>query len=417
MFDQTPSIRYHPRMAHRVVIVGGGFGGVTAAKALKQSGLRDIDITVISDKPHLEYYGVLYRLIRGESPDEACLPLRVVLGKGIRRVIDTVEKVDAAKKMVQGKHGSYIYDTLILAPGSVAAYFGIAGMEEQSITMKSAEEAVAIRRRVIRQVTAMVKAVGAERRRLGSFVVIGGGPTGIEAAGEILPLACKTAHRLGSCCCGISVTLLEGADRLLPTGEQTASQKILDRLRQLGVHVRLQCAVTAADNGSVTLTIGEQLNAATVIWTAGVKAHPLLETVAGLERDKRGRAVVDAFLRVPKHPEIFVVGDCAATQYSGMAQTAVEDGHFVAQVLKATLTKTVMPVYKPNPPAYAIPAGTMWSAVKFGPLRVYGLMGSVLRRAADIHVYMLILPWYRIPAAFFGRSMRKKDRISATADA
>jgi NADH:ubiquinone reductase (H+-translocating) len=390
---------------HRIVIVGGGFGGVTAAKELAKKQLDDCDITLISDKSHLEYYGVLYRLIRGESPDEACLPLDIILPRSIRRAVDSARDIDPVKKTVNGLRRTFTYDTLILAPGSVPSYFGIEGMDHHSITMKSASDAVAIRRRVIRQIRSMARETDPVRRRaLGRFIVIGGGPTGIEASGEILPLARKTAHRLGMSCRGISVTLLEAADRLLPSAEPHTSQKILERLHALGIAVRLRCAVSSADVAGVTLKDGQRLEAATILWTAGVKAHPLLETVEDLALDKRGRAVVDTLLRVPNHPDIFIVGDCAATPFSGMAQTAVEDGHFVSEVIAAMHRKKPMPVYKPKAPAYAIPAGTAWSAVKFGPLRVFGMAGAVMRRAADIHVYMLILPWRRIPAAFLGRS-------------
>lgn len=395
-------------MPHRIVIVGGGFGGVTAVKALKKTGLQNLCITLISDKPWLEYYGVLYRLIRGESPDEACLPLPIMLGHGVHRVIDAVHRIDAAQKSVIGGKGSYHYDTLILAPGSVPSYFGIKGMEEHAMTMKCAADAVDIRERVIAQIAAMAKEKGAAKKRLGRFIVIGGGPTGIEVSGEILPLARETAWKYGIDASTISVDLLEAMDRLLPIAEEDTSERVKQRLQKLGVNVHLQCAVASADLSGVKLVDGKKIDAATIIWTAGVKAHPLLSTIDGLSLDRRGRAVVDKLLRVPKHPSIFVLGDCAATPYSGMAQTAVEDGIFVAKVIKSTLTRSPIPKYEAKKPAYAIPAGTMWSAVKFGPLRVYGILGSVLRRAADIHVYMLVLPWRHIPAAFFGKAMRKR---------
>lgn len=398
-------------MMHRIVIVGGGFGGVTAVKALKKSGLHNLCITLISDKPWLEYYGVLYRLIRGESPDEACMPLGLMMGCDVHRVIDEISSVDPTKKTVNGNKGSYAYDTLILAPGSVPSYFGIAGMQENALTMKSAAEAVDIRERVIAQVAKMAKEKGTMKKRLGRFIVIGGGPTGIEVSGEILPLARQTAEKYDIDMSTLSVDLLEAADRLLPIAEENTSSKVKKRLEKLGVHVRLQCAVASADASGVVLASGEKLDAGTIIWTAGVKANPLLATIPGLVLDKRGRAVVDEALRASGQPDIFVLGDCASTPYSGMAQTAVEDGIFVAKVIAATMKNKPLPTYKAKKPAYAIPAGTMWSAVKFGPLRVYGLLGSVLRRAADIHVYMLILPWRHIPAAFFGRSMKKSGRM------
>lgn len=396
---------------HRVVIVGGGFGGVTAVKALKKSGLQNLCITLISDKSWLEYYGVLYRLIRGASPAEACLPLRLMMDQSVHRIVDEVQTIDPVRKTVTGKTSSYGYDTLILAPGSVPSFFGIAGMQENAMTMKSAADALAIRQHVINQITLMAKEKNDLKRHRGKFIVIGGGPTGIEVAGEVLPLAHRTAKTLGIDPSMISVNVLEAADRLLPMIEETASRKTKARLEKNGVCVRLQCAVASADASGVVLANGEKLDAGTIIWTAGVKAHPLLAAIPGLTLDKRGRAVVDETLRPAMYPDVYVIGDCAATPYSGMAQTAVEDGHFVAKVIAATLKKKPLPTYKPKKPAYAIPAGTRWAAVKFGPLRVYGLPGSLMRRAADIHVYMLVIPWRYIPAAFFGRNLEKSGRM------
>lgn len=395
-------------MVHRIIVVGGGFGGITTVKALQKSGLQNLCITLISDKPWLEYYGVLYRLIRGESPDEACMPLQLMVGPTVHRVIDEVTGIDPIKKKVMGGKNQYAYDTLILAPGSVPSFFGIPGMQENAMTMKSSVDAVEIRERVIAQVAAMAKEKGAAKKRLGRFVVIGGGPTGIEVAGEIMPLALETARKYAIDTSTLSVDLLEAADKLLPIAEETTSQKVKERLEKLGVNVHLQCAVSSADASGVTLAGGEKLEAGTIIWTAGVKAHPLISTIPGIALDKRGRALVDEMLRIPGHPEIFVLGDCASTMFSGMAQTAVEHGIFVAKIIVATMTNKPIPSYKEKRPAYAIPAGSTWSAVKFGPLRVYGLLGSVLRRAADIHVYMLILPWRYIPAAFFGKTMKKR---------
>lgn len=393
-------------MTHRVVIVGGGFGGVATAKALKKSGLCNLHITLISEKPWLEYYGVLYRLIRGESEDQVCLPLWMILGCCIRRITDVVQQIDPLKKIVKTKNGVYAYDTLVLAPGSIPAYFNIPGMEEHALTMRGAIDAMDIHERVITHIAAMAKEKGATQKKLGRFIVIGGGPTGIEVAGEIMPLAKETARKYDIDSSHISVDLLEASEHIFPIAGADASRRIQERLQALGVTVHVNAAVQSADASGVQLADGKRLEAATIIWTAGVKAHPILGTIPQAELDKRGRTIVDELLRIPAHPSIFVLGDAASTPYSGMAQTAVGDGLFAAKVIVATLTNKVIPTYVPKPPAYAIPAGHRWSAVKLGPVRVYGIFGSVLRRAADVHVYILLIPWKYIPAAFFGRAMR-----------
>jgi len=368
-------------MAHRIVIVGGGFGGITAALALHKEHLQECEITLVTTKPWLEYYGVLYRLIAGADASQACLPLNIVLGHTQTTVvIDQITAVDPSAKTIQGKHASYSYDTLLLAPGSTPAYFNIPGMEEHSITMKCADDALAIR------------AIVQNQKDSGPYIIVGGGPTGIEIAGEIMGIV-PTA----------TVHLIEAMDRLLPIVEPSASAKVLQRLKNLNVNVHLSTAVAGADAHGITLKDGTTMAASTLIWTAGVRAHPILETIPGLELDKRKRVVVDEQLRAKGQADIFVLGDCASTPYAGMAQTAVEDGNHVAHVIAAMRKNKPLPIYKPIAPAYAIPVGGAWSAVKFGVLKVYGLIGHALRRAADLHVYALVLPWHYVPVAFFGK--------------
>jgi NADH:ubiquinone reductase (H+-translocating) len=383
---------YDGDMSQQIVIVGGGFGGVTAALHLAKAGLKNTTITLISDRPWLEYYGVLYRIIGGADMSEACLPLNMIVGKlPIQIVIDSVKSIDAKKKNVEGKSKTYAYDTLILAPGSVASYFGIPGMEEHSITLRHAADALDLR-------TMILKNMKSAQR----WIVVGGGPTGIEIAGEIRHLS----HGK------IGVDMIEATDRLLPFAEPKASAKVLQRVKRLGVNVLLNTAVAKAVRQSVTLKDGTTMKGSVIVWTAGVKAHPMIAAIKGLEVDKRGRAVVDAQLRSATHPDIIVLGDCASTPYAGMAQTAVDDGVFIAKVLKAEQLNSPVPAYNPRPPAYAIPAGPYWAAVKYGPLRVYGFFGYMMRRAADIHVYMLILRWRHVPAAYLGRINLKRYGIN-----
>ncbi len=366
-------------MSHRILIVGGGFGGVSAALHLAKKKLPDTKITLITPTPFLEYYGVLYRLIGGKSPAEAAIPLTMILKEtSVQLTIDSITGIDPANKTVSGKSGSaYVYDTLILAPGSVPAYFGIPGMQEHSITMKSVEEALTLQR--------LKKELAPDSR----VIVVGAGPTGCEIAGEFAGM-----HK---------VDLVEAMDRVLPVIEPKASTKALKRLQKIGVNVMLQQAVAKADAGSITFKDGTTRAADLLIWTAGVKAHDLIATIPGIEVDNRGRAVVDEQLRAKGQPDIFVLGDCAATPFAGLAQTAYDNGIFAARVIAAQQSKSTVPVYKPKPTAYAIPIGPWWAAVKFGPLRTYGITGYIMRRAADIHVYNLILPWFKVPAAYFGK--------------
>lgn len=394
---------------YRILIIGGGFGGVTAAKHLQRLMPAEADITLVSKKPGLEYFGVLYRLIGGADPDEALIPLKLMLNEHrIDLMTAMIDEVNTADRFVKVGSDKYYYDTLILAPGSVPAFFNIPGMEEHAVTMYSVDQALALHTKVIGCLEHMKTATGDERASLGRFVIVGAGPTGIEIAGEILPLARRLARKNGIDPSLISVDLVEAMDRLLPAIEPDASAKVRKHLEQMGIHIHLNTMVAGADANGITLKDGSRMDAKTIVWTAGVAPSPLLKNVPGLQFDKRGRVMVDEFLQAQGKPEIIVIGDCASTPYAGMAQTAVTDGKHAARVIAAKIKKQPLPVYKPVTPAYAIPAGPNWAAVKFGPLRVYGFLGHMMRRAADAHVYQLLLPLYLVPIAFFGWINNKK---------
>jgi NADH dehydrogenase len=401
-------------MAHRVLIVGGGFAGVCAARALAKKKLPDVRITLLTDRPWLEYYGVLYRVIRDGPLAQACMPLKMLLQEEIEVVIDRAVSVDASAKTVAGAGGgTHAYDTLVLAPGSEPAYFGIPGMKEHAWPMMSAHHALRVKDAIPERIAAM-KAAGTEgeRRRLGRFVVIGAGATGVETSPDLLLEAREQAAKAGLDPSLVRVDLIEAADRVLPLVEPKASAKTLARLRKLGVDVHLNTAVASAAEGSITLKDGTVIDAATILWTAGLKASSLLETVAGMERDKRGRAVVDGRLRAKGIADVFVTGDCASTKFAGMAQTAIDDGVFVANVFAAERTGRSVPAYDPAPPAYAIPAGPWWAAVKYLFVRAYGYPGYVLRRLADIHVYMLVMPWRYVFWSYTGTTPMKKYGVT-----
>lgn len=399
-------------MATRVLIIGGGFGGVTAAFGLCKQKLPDVSITLLSDRPCLEYYGSFYRLLAGKKKEEVCIPLAMLLeGKPVEISVDKVLSVDSVARTVKGEKKSYEYDILVLAAGSEPAYFGIPGMEQIAYNMKSVAEVHRLFVRVQEAVELMKNASSPDRAALGRFVIIGGGPAGIEAAGEILPYAKKLAQEKGMDPALIHVDLIEAMDRLLPILPPKISHRVLLRLRDLGVNVLLKSAVASVEPGVVHVKEQADIKAGTIVWTAGLKGNSLYAQIPGLETDKRGRVVVEETLHAKGHPEIFAVGDAAVTTFSGMAQTAVYDGELVAHAIASKLKNQPTPAYKPSAPAYAIPAGPLWAAVKFGPFKVFGLLGYMLRRAADIHVYMLLLPYGKIPQVFFGRTPLAKYGI------
>lgn len=394
-------------MAHKILIVGGGFGGVTVARHLAKKKPKDVEITLLTERNWLEYYGVLYRLLTGSPFSQACIPLAMVLPPSVHVAVDRALSIDPAAKTVAGEKGAYGYDTLVLAPGAEPAFFGIPGMQEHSQGAGHALQVLRLKNDVERMVGGMAGDAAVRR-----IAVIGAGATGVEFSGDLLHAARLLAKASGIDPSRLQVDLIEAADRVLPLVEPKASAKVLKRLRSLGVNVRLRTAVESAEKGTLHLKGGETVEASLILWTAGVKASSLVATAAGIELDKRGRAVVDDQLRAKGVNDVFVLGDSASTQYAGMAQTAVDDGVFVARVLAAERAGRTPPRYAPRPPAYAIPAGPRWAAVKYLFVRAYGFPGYVLRRLADIHVYMLIMPWRHVHKAFFGTIPLQKYGIS-----
>ncbi len=376
----------------RILIVGGGFGGVRAALDLSAKNV-DAKITLIDGRSYLEYYAALYRVVAGRSPTEVCVPYaRIFKGKNVEVVKDVVNGVDLAHRVVRGESGAhYGYDYLVLAVGSETAYFGIPGMQELSYGMKSAHEALELKRHLHEVFNeARTARDSSERSQAAHIVVIGAGPSGVELAGELAVYARKLAKQHGISPSLVSIDLVEAMSRVLPTLEQEMSDRVLQRLHALGVNVLLGRSVTKEEAEQVYLK-DMQMKTKTVVWTAGVKANSMLAKIEGLQLDRRGRAEVDEHRRAKFHPEVFVIGDAAASQYSGTAQTAVRDGGYVADAISRDLQGEPLVPCENHPSAFAIPVGPGWAAVAFGPLRVYGRLGWWMRRAADLKVFLSML--------------------------
>jgi NADH dehydrogenase len=376
----------------RVVIVGGGFGGVRAALDLAKSG-ADVDVTIIDPKSYIEYYAAFYRVVTGGSPREVCIPYATLFrGTAIRHMRDSAASIDLQGKRVTGTSGSqYGYDFLIIAIGSETAYFGIPGMEELAYGMKTAQESAELKRH-LHEVFEQARTCREQQDRTAAahIVVIGAGPSGVELAGELAVYARTLARKHGISSALVTIDLVEAMSRVLPTLEPEMSRRALQRLRALGVNVLLGRSVTKEDAERVYLQ-DMQMKTKTVVWTAGVKAHRMLGGIAGLAVDKRGRAEVDAHRQAVGHSGVFVIGDAAATKYSGTAQTAVRDGSYVADTIVRTVRGATLVPCKDEPSAFAVPVGPGWAAVAYGPLRVYGRLGWWMRRAADLKVFVSML--------------------------
>jgi NADH dehydrogenase len=330
-----------------VVIIGGGFGGLEAAKVL---GRRGVPVTLVDRRNFHLFQPLLYQVATGGlSPGDISSPLRAVL-KHHRRtsvLMDVVVDILPDQRRVVMRNGEMPFEHLILATGVRHSYFGNDEWEQNAPGLKSIEDALEIRRRVFHAFEAAERAPdGEERRRNLTFVVVGGGPTGVELAGALGELAHATLkddfRRIDPG--ATSVILIEGTDRILPGLTPNLSRRAQRSLARLGVTVLTGVQVTAVDPEGVLVAGGnrERIESATVLWAAGVAASPLGRALAertGTETDRAGRLRVRPDLSLPNHPFIHVIGDLAAVNdesgrpLPGTAPVAMQQGRYVARRL------------------------------------------------------------------------------------
>jgi NADH dehydrogenase len=340
-------------MAYRVVIVGGGFGGLYAARSLKNAA---VDLTVIDRRNFHLFQPLLYQVATGAlSPGEVASPLRYVLNrqKNTRVLLGEVMDIDTATREVVLHEGSRVpYDTLIVATGSTHHYFGHPEWAALAPGLKTIEDATEIRTRILLAFERAEKETDVSDQRANlTFVVAGGGPTGVELAGALGEISRDTLRKDFRAInpADARIFLVEGADRVLPTYPPELSKAAEKSLIGLGVQTRAGTMVTAIDPRGVTVKdkSGQEshIEARTVLWAAGVQASPLGKILAdrtGTGLDKVGRVGVARDLSIPDHPEIFVIGDLAGfeqdgKQVPGVAPTAMQMGRYAAGAIVGRL--------------------------------------------------------------------------------
>jgi NADH dehydrogenase len=328
----------------RVVIVGAGFGGLTAARALAGAPVR---LTVVDRRNHHLFQPLLYQVATASlSPGDIAYPIRAILRrqKNAEVLLADAVAVEPASREVVLADGRLPYDFLIVATGARHAYFGHGDWEKYAPGLKSLEDALEIRRRILLAFEKAEREPDARKRKsLLTFLLVGGGPTGAELAGAIGEIS---RHELTSEFRAIDprdarIVLVEAGPRLLPTFPPELAEKAAASLRKLGVEVRTGAAVTAVGDGFAEIG-AERLEAGTIFWAAGVAASPLARSL-GVPLDRAGRVSVAPDLSVPAHPEIFVIGDLAAFPHQtgqplpGVAQVAIQQGRHAARNILASV--------------------------------------------------------------------------------
>jgi NADH dehydrogenase len=379
-----------------VVIVGAGFGGLAAAKALAGA---PVDVTVIDRHNYHLFQPLLYQVATaGLSPSDVAQPIRGIIGRqpNTTVMLARVTAIDVGSRAVICGARRVPYDTLILATGARHAYFGKDEWEKHAPGLKKIEDATAIRRRVLLAFEEAEQEVdSAARRRLLNFVIIGGGPTGVELAGAIAELARRALARdfMHIDPRDARIVLVEGNERVLMQFPPALSAKARRQLETLGVEVRTGRPVELVDADGAVIA-GERISAATVIWAAGVAASPAARWL-GAERDRAGRVIVRPDLTVPGHPEIFVIGDTAhvpgpgGKPLPGVAPVAKQQGRHVARTILARLAGRSAPSeFRYVDYGNLATIGRKAAVADFGRVRLSGFPAWLLWSVA--HVWFLV---------------------------
>jgi NADH dehydrogenase len=367
---------------HRIVIVGGGFAGVKTA--LELSDDNRFEVTLISDHDDFRIYPTLYHVSTGGAKKVASIPLSEIFnGKPVEIVIDSVASLDRqARTVTTASNQTFGYEALVLGLGVKTNYFHIQGLEEFSYGIKTPVDAEELKKHLHKQLRDNNKPDL-------NYVVIGGGPTGIELAGALPTYLKKLTKQHGLKPRKIHVDLIEAAPRLVPRMPKDISRAIARNLRKEGVKIYLKTAVQAQTVDALMVN-NKPIRSHTVIWTAGVMNSTFF-TEHEFQIARNNKVRVDQFLQA--EPGIYVVGDNADTPFSGMAQTALYDGKFVAANLQRIASKQDPKPYVAKKPIYVLPAGHKWAAVLWGKIRIFGYGGWVLRSLADLIAYHDYLPW------------------------
>jgi NADH dehydrogenase len=379
----------------QVVVVGGGFGGLAAARGLRRA--RGVEVTLLDRRNHHLFQPLLYQVaMAGLSPAEIAAPIRSLLSSQRNASVrqEQAIAVDTAARRVVTADGGIDYDFLVLACGARHAYFGHDAWEEHAPGLKSLEEATEIRRRVLSAYEQAETETDRERQRaLLTFVVVGGGPTGVELAGALGEMSRFTLARdfrhidpkLAR------VMLIEAGPRILPSFPAAQASRATRDLESLGVQVWTSSAVTGIDAGGVDVG-PERIQTATALWAAGVQASPLAKSL-GAPQDRLGRVQVEPDLRVPGHPEIYAIGDMACALQDGkplpgLAPVAKQQGAYVARAIQRELAGLPSVPFRYRDRGQMATIGRSRAICDLGRVRFGGFLAWLAWLV--VHIYFLV---------------------------
>jgi len=379
-----------------VVIVGAGFAGIHAARELAEAPVR---VTLIDRNNYHLFQPLLYQVATsGLAPDEIVYPVRPIFRrqKNLTFQMSRVTGVNLAQKQLQHTFGTLDYDYLILAVGGQTNYFGIDSVSKHGFGLKDLADATRLRNHLLKQFEQAMKEHDPEKRReMLTFVVVGGGPTGVECAGAISELVRMVLRKDFPALNleDVRVILLEATGQLLAAMPKDLGEFTTRVLRKKHVEVRFNTVVSDYDGEKVMLKDGSEIRSRTVIWAAGVRASGILDTL-GLEQDRLGRVKVNAFLQVPDHPEVFVVGDAASVagedgQYLPMlAPVAMQAGTATARNILRALNGKPLKKFNYRDPGVMATIGRNQAVARIAGLNFKGLIAWGMW--VVVHIYQLV---------------------------
>lgn len=379
----------------RVVVVGSGFGGLEAAKRL---GKLSVEVLLIDRHNYHLFQPLLYQVATaGLEPEEVAHPVRSILRgqHNVRFLVTEVRQIDLAAGTVQTEAGMIAYDYLILGAGSTNTFFGMQSLEKGAHGLKDIDEAMALRNRILSRFEAAAWERNPERRRaLLTFVIVGGGPTGVEFAGALRELVGHVLpHDFPSLDFHeVRVILVEASDRLLAMLASKLQRYALETLREKGVDVRLNTAVERLEGERLYLKGGEQIEAGTVMWAAGVRAEDLATRIQA-PRGRQDRIAVLPTLQLADHPEVFVIGDMAAVQQDGavlpmLAPVAQQEARWAAANIGRLVRGEAALPFRYRDKGTMATIGRQAAVAQIGPLKFTGFFAWLLW--LGLHIVLLI---------------------------
>lgn len=384
-------------MKKKVIIIGAGFGGLTAAKNLSDT---DFELTIIDKTNHHLFQPLLYQVATAAlSPSDIAVPIRSLLSgyKNIKVILDEVETIEAFEQKVTLKSSKrkLEFDYLIVAVGARHSYFGNEKWEQIAPGLKTLTDALVIREKIIEALELAEIETNADLiKKYLTFVIVGGGPTGVELAGAIAEIAKETMIKdyKNFRPEDTKVILIEAADRILPSFDMKLSEQAKEDLLQMGVEIKLNTKVVNISEEGVYTNDGF-IPAKTIIWAAGNQASSLLKSL-NTELDRAGRVIVNQDCSIPNHPEIFVIGDAAHFEdedgkvLPGVAQVAIQHGKFAAEIIRQEIPYDKRPKFKYNDKGTMATIGKAKAVAEIKGLKLTGLLAWLTWSL--VHIFFLI---------------------------